>query len=376
VTEPGPDGNRGEEPGRRGPDWQKARWQGRGWQGRRRHGPAGGVGAVGCMVLGLVLIVGLVSTLATWVAAALLGVLAPSAAPSTVTAVAVIVVIALAILAGIRVFGSAVRPLGEIAGATERLADGEPGVRVRVRGPRPVRGLATSFNTMAERLDRSRDDRRAMLADVTHELRTPITVVQGGLEAMLDGIHPYDEDHVAPLLAETVVMGRLLEDLRTLSLADAGALTLHREPADLAAIAREVAAAHKAVGEAKGVAVLVAGDGRLVTSVDPVRYREIVTNLLANALRHTPTGGRVEIDVRATAGEAVLRVSDTGEGIPADELGRVFDRSQGRADTGGSGLGLAIVRDLAEAHGGTVTAESEGVPGRGASFRVALPLRD
>ncbi len=110
--------------------------------------------------------------------------------------------------------------------------------------------------------------------------------------------------------------------------------------------------------------------------MDPVRYREIVTNVLVNALRHTQAGGRVEIDVRATAGEAILRVSDTGEGIPADELGRVFDRFQGRADTGGSGLGLAIVRDLAEAHGGMVTAESEGVAGLGASFRVALPLRD
>ena len=101
---------------------------------------------------------------------------------------------------------------------------------------------------MAERLDRSRDDRRAMLADVTHELRTPLTVVQGGLEAMLDGVHPMDEDHLAPLLAETAVMARLLDDLRTLSLADAGALTLHREPADLAAIAREVAAAQAADG--------------------------------------------------------------------------------------------------------------------------------
>ena len=134
---------------------------------------------VGCMVLGLVLVVGLVAALATWVAASLLGFLAPSATPSAVTAVAVLIVLVLAILAGIRVFGSAVRPLGEIASATDRLADGEPGVRVRVRGPRPVRSLAASFNTMAERLDRSRDERRAMLADVTHELRTPITVVAG-----------------------------------------------------------------------------------------------------------------------------------------------------------------------------------------------------
>jgi two-component system sensor histidine kinase BaeS len=330
---------------------------------------------IGCMVLGLVLVVGLVSALATWVAASLLGFLAPSATPSAVTAVAVLVVLVLAVLAGIRVFGSAVRPLGEIADATDRLADGEPGVRVRVRGPRPVRGLAASFNTMAERMDRSRDERRAMLADVTHELRTPITVVQGGLEAMLDGVHPYDEDHVAPLLAETAVMGRLLDDLRTLSLADVGALTLHREPADLAGLTREAVSVQGTVAAAKGVAVAVTGDERLVTSLDPVRYREIVTNLVANALRHTPAGGLVEVDVRAIDDDAVLTVRDTGEGIPTDDLPRVFDRYQRHADSGGSGLGLAIVRDLVEAHGGSVSAESDGVPGNGATFRVRLPLR-
>jgi two-component system sensor histidine kinase BaeS len=330
---------------------------------------------VGCAVLALVLLVGLVSTLATWVAASLLGFLAPSATPSAVTAFAVLVVLVLAILLGIRVFGSAVRPLGEIASATDRLADGEPGVRVQVRGPRPVRSLAASFNTMAERLDRSRDERRAMLADVTHELRTPITVVQGGLEAMLDGVHPYDEDHVAPLLAETVVMGRLLDDLRTLSLTDVGALALHREPADLAGLARDAASSQQTVAAAKGVGLTLAGDERLVTSVDPVRYREIIANLVANAIRHTPSGGSVEVDVRAVDDDAVLTVRDTGEGIQPDDLPRVFDRYQRHADTGGSGLGLAIVRDLAEAHGGSVTAESDGVQGNGATFRVRLPLR-
>ena len=146
----------------------------------------------------LVLVVGLVTAVATWVAAALLGILAPSASPSIITAVAIAIVLVVAIAVFGRVFGTAVGPLTEIAEATERLADGEPGVRVRPRGPRPVRRLAGSFNTMAERLDRSRDDRRALLADVTHELRTPLTVVQGGLEAMLDGVHPMDEDHLAP----------------------------------------------------------------------------------------------------------------------------------------------------------------------------------
>ena len=242
---------------RGGPPWAGPGRDPVGRLGRRtgRH-RRGGVGCLGCFVLGLVLLVGLLSTLATWVAGALLGILAPSAAPSTLTAVAVIVVLVVALLAGIRVFVTAVRPLGEIAAATTRLADGEPGVRVEPRGPRPVRGLGVSFNTMAERLDRSRDDRRSLLADVTHELRTPLTVVQGGLEAMLDGVHPMDEDHLAPILAETAVMDRLLDDLRTLSLADAGALTLHREPADLSAIAREAAAAQSTMAAAKRVELL------------------------------------------------------------------------------------------------------------------------
>ena len=117
------------------------------------------------------------------------------------------------------------------------------------------------------------------------------------------------------------------------------------------------------------------GDDRLVTSVDPVRYREIVTNLVANALRHTPSGGHVAVEVRAVDDDSVLTVRDTGEGIPPGDLPRVFDRYQRHADTGGSGLGLAIVRGLAEAHGGSVTAESDGVPGKGATFRVRLPLR-
>jgi two-component system sensor histidine kinase BaeS len=228
---------------------------------------------------------------------------------------------------------------------------------------------------MAERLDRSRASRQAMLADVTHELRTPLSVIGGGLEAMLDGIHPMDVDHVAPLLAETGVMQRLLEDLRTLSLAEAGALPLHREPADLVEVTADVVAAHRPGASAKGVALSLGGDTSLEASVDPVRFREIVANLLTNAIRHTPPGGSVQVTVGGFHDEAVLEVSDTGDGIPADELPHIFDRFQRRADSGGSGLGLTIVRDLAAAHGGSVEATSEG-PGRGATFRVRLPIRD
>ena len=363
----------------RRPPWAsgRAEWGGR---GRRRggFGPGhrGGAGFFGCFVLALIGVIGVVTALATWVAGAVLGLVAPGAEPSALTAVAVIVVIVLAILAGIRVFGTAIRPLADIARASERLADGEADVRVRPRGPRPVRGLATSFNTMAERLDRSRTDRRALLADVTHELRTPLTVIAGGLEAMLEGVHPIDEDHLSPLLAETAVMDRLLDDLRTLSLAQAGALPLHREIVDVAELAREVVAANRPRAAAAGVALETTGAASLETSVDPVRIREILGNLVGNALRHTPAGGRITVDVRIDGGEVLIAVTDTGEGIAPADLDRVFDRFHRRADSAGSGLGLAIVRDLASAHGGSVEATSDGIPGRGSTFRVCLPLRD
>ena len=356
-----------------GPPWDGSRRGGPPW--RHRRGGRSGFGFVGCLLLALVLFVGIVTAAATWVAAVLLGVVAPGAAPPTATAVAVVVVLILAIVIGGRVFVGTVRPMAELAAASERLADGEPDVRVEPRGPGPVRRLGASFNAMAERLDRSRDDRRALLADVTHELRTPLTVISGGLEAMLDGVHPMDEDHVSPILAEAIVMDRLLDDLRTISLAEAGALPLHREPVDLVAIATEVVAAQRTVADARRVALVTAGDASVEADVDPVRVREILVNLVANAVRHTPAGGRVTVEARSLGADALLTVIDTGEGIPPDEIDRVFDRFHRRSDAGGSGLGLTIVRDLAAAHGGSVEVESDGVPGRGSTFRVRLPRR-
>lgn len=354
---------------------RRARHSGRGrWAGGPRHAP--GPGFFGCLLLAIVGFVGIVTALATWIAASLVGWLAPGATASAVTAVAVIVVVVLLVGVGARSIGSAIRPLAEIAAATERLADGAPGIRVHVRGPRPVRSLVTSFNAMAERLDRSRDDRRALLADVAHELRTPLTVVAGGIEAMLDGVHPTDEDHLAPLLAETRTMDRLLDDLRTLSLADAGALALHREPCDLRLVADEVVAANARLAAVRSTTLRTGGDAALEANVDPVRVREILANLVANALRHTPDGGTVIVSVAVARDEAVLTVTDTGGGIASDDLERVFDRFHRRADSGGSGLGLAIVRDLAVAHGGSVAVTSEGLPGRGSRFEVRLPLRD
>ncbi len=350
----------------------------RGWSdGRRgRRGPRGPRhfgGFLGCALLTAVLFVALVTVLASWVAATLLGFVSPGTGASTPTALAVVLVVLAAVATVGWTLGRAVRPLARIASATERLADGEAGVRVPVEGPGAVRRLAASFNAMAARLDRSREDRQALLADVTHELRTPLQVIAGSTEAMLDGVHPRDDAHLAPILAETEVMNRLLDDLRTISLAEAGALPLHREETDLRRLVADVAASHLAAARAAGVDLVADDRPPLLADVDPVRIREVVANLVTNALRHTPAGGRIGLAVRSDGPWAEIAVSDTGEGIDPARLDRVFDRFERRADSGGSGLGLTIARDLVAAHGGTIVAESDGVPGHGTTFRIRLP---
>ena len=374
-----PTGALPDEPWSWGSPWAKRRaW--RRWQRQQRREAwrarphAGFFRFFGCLVAAVVLLVVGLTAVATWILGAVLGVLTPSVAPSSFMAVTAILLLVLVAAAGFAILRGAVGPLAELGDATERLADGEPSVRVSPRGPGPVRRLATSFNTMSARLDRSRDDRRAMLADVTHELRTPLTVISGELEAMLDGVHPMNAEHIGPVLSETRVMNRLLDDLRTLSLAEAGALALHRKPTDLRALANEVVATNHSRSSAAGVELRSGGVETLVTSIDPVRVREILSNLVANALRHTPPGGRVTVQVTLEGDDALLTVADTGEGIAPEELDRVFDRFHRRSDTGGSGLGLTIVRDLALAHGGSASATSAGT-GRGARFVVRLPTR-
>src|SRR5829696_3530428 len=205
---------------------------------------------------------------------------------------------------------------------------------------------------MAARLEADEHQRRTLLADVTHELRTPLAVVRGNVEAILDGIHPADEPHLGAILDETRVLDRLIEDLRTLALSEAGALSLHREPTDVSILAA-----------AAGVELVTATDDDVPPlELDPVRIREVLGNLVANALRHTPSGGRVEIEARArgagadTALELVVR--DTGTGIDAELLPHVFERFSRGSASAGSGLGLAIARSLVELHGGTIAASA------------------
>lgn len=263
-------------------------------------------------------------------------------------------------------------PLGDLIDAAESVESGNYAVRVRPRGPRELRSLARAFNSMSARLESSEEQRKQLLADVTHELRTPLTVVQGNLEALLDGVYPADAEHLAPILDETRVLSRLVDDLRTLSLAEAGALTLHREPTDIAELVSDTVASFRMQADGGGIAVsTVSGDELPQTEIDPVRLREVLSNLLSNALRYTPRGGTIRVAASASEGRLHLSVRDSGPGIAPELLPHVFDRFYKSEESRGAGLGLAIAKSLVVAHGGEIEANS--APGQGTEMRLWVP---
>jgi len=267
--------------------------------------------------------------------------------------------------------------IGDVMEAAGRVAEGDYGARVAERGPPEVRVLARSFNAMTARLQQSDDERRAFLADVVHELRTPLTVIPGSLEGLIDGVYPRDDAHLLPILDETRLLARLIDDLRTLSLMEAGALPLHRQPTDPGTLAAETAASFRPQADAAGIVLsTVIGNDVPVIDVDPSRIRQVLENLIANALAHTPRGGAIEVACGVEPGGGAPRrvsiaVRDTGAGIAPEDLPHIFDRFFKSPDSRGSGLGLAIARDLVAAHGGEITARSE--VGRGTTVVVALP---
>lgn len=275
------------------------------------------------------------------------------------------------------VAGRAVRrlagPVGDVMEAADQVAGGDYSARVEERGPREMRRLARSFNAMTERLRTAEEQRRNLLADVAHELRTPLSVIQGAAEGMLDGLHPPDEDHLQPVLEETRVMSRLLDDLQTLSTAEAGVLRLHREPVEPERVVEDAAAAFRTRARAAGVSLEArVAPGLPALDVDPVRIGEVLANLLANAVEHTPSGGKVVVSAEPDDEGVAFTVEDTGGGIAPEVLPHVFDRFVKAAGSGGAGLGLAIARSLVTAHGGEISAASE--QGRGTTMRFVLPL--
>jgi signal transduction histidine kinase len=284
------------------------------------------------------------------------------------------VVVAIAIVLGIgRGLRGVARSLDQIVEAQERVKVGDYAVRVgRPASPMPpIHELAAGFDTMVERLQIDEEQRRTLLADVSHELRTPLTIITGNLEGILDGVYPADEAHLAPILEETRVLARLIDDLRTIALSEAGTLALHPEPTDPDVIIGEVVGSYKPVAATAGVTLRTDVTGDLpILEIDPVRIREVLSNLVANALRHTPAGGTVTLG-GSVSDSVIISVSDTGPGIDPELLPHVFDRFVKGETSRGSGLGLAIARGLVEAHGGTIVVHSP--PGGGATFVVTLP---
>jgi signal transduction histidine kinase len=207
--------------------------------------------------------------------------------------------------------------------------------------------------------------RRQLMADVAHELRTPLAILQGRIEGLLDGVYPRDEARLGELLEETCHLSRLVEDLGTLAHAEAGVLDLRKEAVDLGDLVRDAAAALP-----RPIAVEVPADLPAVEA-DPVRIRQVLLNLLANALRHTPEDGDVSVQVEARPQRVLIRVRDSGSGIAAEDLPRIFERFQKGSGSRGSGLGLAIARKLVLAHGGDIGIES--APGKGTEVTVSLP---
>jgi len=323
----------------------------------------------GCALLFFILLVGSLIALVAWLVG---GLLEGGALGLLVTAVLPFIVLVLLVLLVVRLIRRTGAPVGDLIEAAGRVEAGEIGTQVPERGPSEVRSLARAFNAMSARLAANEEARRTLLADVSHELRTPLTVMQGTLEGVVDGVYPADEAHLRPVLDETRVLSRLIDDLRTLSLSEAGALRLHRELTDLEALLAEVVASQRASAEETGVQLDLEVSDLTPILVDAARIRQVVANLVANALRFTPAGGRILLAAFASDDAVTIRVSDTGRGMEPDDVEHAFDRFYRSPGSSGSGLGLSIARNLVEAHGGHIGLTSE--PGRGTTVEVVVPV--
>ena len=283
----------------------------------------------------------------------------------------------LAVVLGLALAWQMTAPLQQLRRAAAAIARGDLSKRVEVHSGDEIGELGQTFNEMAAALQRDEELRRHMIADVAHELRTPLSVIRGNLEALLDGVYPPDPQHIVPVYEETLLLQRLVEDLRVLSLAEAGQLPLEQEELDIGELVQGVVETARATAQEKQITLEAQVEQPLLVQGDAQRLRQVLNNLLSNALRYTPSGGRITVMARRVGQEAQVTVRDTGPGIPPEDLPHIFDRfwrgdrSRTRA-SGGSGLGLSIARQLVEAHGGRIWAESQ--PGQGASFHFTLPL--
>ena len=291
--------------------------------------------------------------------------------------------LALPVLAGflaLRVFRGVATPLADVMAAADAVAEGDLSARVPVpeQGPDAFSNLAESFNRMAQELERADQQRRNLTADVAHELRNPLHIIQGNLEGILDDVYKPDDQHINVTLEETRLLARLVEDLRILSLAEAGQLPLRSDVVDVAELLADVWTSFSGQAEAVGLDLQVAVEGDALSIIgDAGRLEQVLTNLVANAVRHTAAGGSIALHAQGTARGVRIVVQDTGEGIATEDLPFIFDRfwrgdkSRSHSRGAGSGVGLAIARRLVEAHGGRIDVESK--LGEGTTFVIELP---
>lgn len=284
---------------------------------------------------------------------------------------------ALALMLGFFLARQIVAPISKISRASKIISAGNLNQRVEIQGSDEIAELGRSFNSMAESLNKDKEWRHQMLADIAHELRTPLFILQGNTEAMLEEVIPANRENLAAIHQETLLLSRLIEDLRTLSLAEVGQLKFQLATVDLKELSSKILEGFKTQAAAKNIILsLIAEETTAVAFVDSGRTEQALRNLLANAFLYTLEGGKISIRIARIKEGIEMSVIDSGIGIQPEDLPRVFDRfyrvdrSRSRS-TGGSGLGLAIVKQIIESQGGQVHAES--TPGKGSTFTFSIP---
>ncbi len=286
--------------------------------------------------------------------------------------------VALALLLGFLFTRQIVSPLDRVAAAARRVAGGDLKQRVEVAGSGELAELGHSFNAMSQSLEAGEQSRQRLIADIAHELRTPLTVIEGTVDGIADGVFKPDTEHLDSIKEQSALLARLVNDLRDLSSAESGQLKLQKTATDIVDLVKRGLAAAGVRATEKNISLdFKAAVDIPDLEIDPVRIEQVVGNLLANAIRHTPKGGSICVTLNTKNDNLMLSVSDSGEGIPPEHLPHIFERfyrvgaSRARSE-GGTGLGLAIVKQMVEAHGGSVWAESQ--LGEGSTFYVRLPL--
>lgn len=280
-------------------------------------------------------------------------------------------------------FQDIARPLADLMDAADTVASGDLHVHVSEESPGDFGRVAQTFNRMARELERAEEQRRNFTADVAHELRTPLHIIQGNLEGLLDGVYQPTAEHINAMLDETHWLARLIDDLRILSLAESGQLVLHKEVIAVDELLADISTSFGGQAEAKSIRLCIERPDQLsgvTVNADVGRLYQVLGNLVVNALRYTPPGGTITLQGERVQGLVRLIVRDTGQGIAPEDFPSIFDRfwrgdpARSRAEGVGGGLGLAIARQLVLAHGGRIEVESQ--PGQGATFIVQLPADD